>query len=58
MEAEGDYIVKMIDKMLREDIRSVCVKKTAEDAFCGYTDSWMPRTICPSIPSKPSFALI
>ncbi|ORY90734.1 hypothetical protein BCR35DRAFT_323518 [Leucosporidium creatinivorum] len=45
MEAEGDYIIKMVDKLLREDIRSVCVKKEAEQAFVDYTDAWMPRTI-------------
>jgi hypothetical protein len=48
MEAEGDYIVKMIDKVLREDIRSVCIKSAAEKAFCEYTDAWMPRSICAS----------
>lgn len=48
MEAEGDYIVKMIDKVLREDIRSVCIKSEAEKAFCEYTDAWMPRSICAS----------
>ena len=46
MEAEGDYIVKMIDKVLREDIRSVCIKPAAEKAFCDYADAWMPRSIC------------
>lgn len=45
MEAEGDYIIKMIDKLLREDIRSICIKKEAVQAFVEYTDAWMPRTI-------------
>lgn len=49
MEAEGDYIVKMIDKMLRDDIKSICVKDSAEKAFCDYTDAYMPRTICESL---------
>lgn len=46
MEAEGNYIIQMIDKILREDIRAICVKQSAEKTFCEYTDAWMPRSIC------------
>lgn len=46
MEKEGDYMIKMIEKMIREDIRSMCIKKQAEEDFTAYTDAWMPRSIC------------
>lgn len=46
MEKEGDYMIKMIEKMIREDIRSMCIKKQAEADFTAYTDAWMPRSIC------------
>lgn len=46
MEKEGDYMINMIQKMIREDIRSMCVKKQAEEDFTAYTDAWMPRSIC------------
>lgn len=46
MEKEGDYMIKMIEKMIREDIRSMCIKKQAEEDFTAYVDAWMPRSIC------------
>ncbi|KAK9893389.1 hypothetical protein P389DRAFT_175398 [Cystobasidium minutum MCA 4210] len=45
MEKEGDYMIKMIEKMIREDIRSMCIKKQAEEDFTAYVDAWMPRSI-------------
>lgn len=49
MEKEGDYMINMIEKMIREDIRSMCIRKEAEDEFTAYTDAWMPRSICESL---------
>jgi hypothetical protein len=49
MEAQGNYIVKMIDKVLREDIKSISVKQATEAAFCDYTDAWMLRSVCRSL---------
>jgi hypothetical protein len=49
METAGDYIIQMISKVLREDVKSVCIKQSSVDAFCAYSDAWMPRSICERI---------
>lgn len=58
MEKEGDYMIQMIQKMIREDIRSMCVKKQAEEDFTTYTDAWMPRSICKRSSSYTVIALV
>ena len=46
IEKMGDHFIKWIDKFVREDIRSFCIKPEAIEAFSKYSDAWMPRTIC------------
>jgi hypothetical protein len=58
MEKEGDYMIQMIQKMIREDIRSMCVKKQAEADFTAYTDAWMPRSICKRSLLLPSYLVL
>jgi hypothetical protein len=33
MESAVDYIIQMIAKVLREDVKSVCMKQSSVDAF-------------------------
>ena len=49
MEAVGDYIIKMVEKMHRDDIRSVCIKPEVVEEFAAYSDAWMPRSVCASL---------
>lgn len=48
MEKAGDYMIRMIEKMYKEDIRSFCVKQRVVDEFSAYSDAWMPRSVCES----------
>jgi hypothetical protein len=46
MEKAGDYMIRMIEKMYKEDIRSFCVKDKVVQEFTAYSDAWMPRSVC------------
>lgn len=46
MEKAGDYMIRMIEKMQKEDLRSFCVKDKAVQEFTAYSDAWMPRSVC------------
>jgi cation diffusion facilitator CzcD-associated flavoprotein CzcO len=45
MEKAGDYMIRMIEKMYKEDLRSFCVKQRVVDEFATYSDAWMPRSV-------------
>lgn len=46
MEKAGDYMIRMIEKMYKEDLRSFCVKDKVVEEFTAYSDAWMPRSVC------------
>lgn len=46
MEKAGDYMIRMIEKMYKEDLRSFCVKDDVVQEFTAYSDAWMPRSVC------------
>lgn len=46
MEKAGDYMIRMIEKMHKEDLRSFCVKDKVVEEFTAYSDAWMPRSVC------------
>lgn len=48
MEKAGDYMIRMIEKMHKEDLRSFCVKDKVVQEFTAYSDAWMPRSVCKS----------
>lgn len=39
LEKAIDYMCTVIDKVNREDIKSICVKQSAEDQFVEYCDA-------------------
>ncbi|GJE94360.1 flavin-binding monooxygenase [Phanerochaete sordida] len=45
VEAQADYVVKVIQKMQRQRIKAMTVRKEAVDDFQRYLDSYFPRTV-------------
>lgn len=40
IEINTDYIITLLDKMQRQNIKSIEVKKQAADDFCEHVDEW------------------
>ena len=45
LEAQADYIVACIDKIQRQRIKAMTVRKEAVDDFQRYLDAYFPRTV-------------
>lgn len=45
MECSGDYVIKVVEKMLSEQIKTVDVKSEAVDDFFEYSQSFMGKTV-------------
>ncbi|KAI3565817.1 hypothetical protein IWW34DRAFT_825235 [Fusarium oxysporum f. sp. albedinis] len=52
IERTSDYIIRVIDRLRKDRLRSVCVKQSAQDAFNRWVQSRMPEMVwsepCPS----------
>ncbi|EXK79850.1 hypothetical protein FOQG_15575 [Fusarium oxysporum f. sp. raphani 54005] len=52
IERTSDYIIRVIDRLQKDRLRSVCVKQSAQDAFNRWVQSRMPEMVwsepCPS----------
>ncbi|CZR49630.1 monooxygenase family protein [Fusarium proliferatum ET1] len=45
IERTSDYIIRVIDRLQKDCLRSVCVKKSAQDAFNRWVQSRMPEMV-------------
>lgn len=45
MECTADYIIKVVQKMLNEQIKAVDVKPEVIEDYWNYSQAFMPRTV-------------
>jgi hypothetical protein len=45
IETEGEYMIQCIDKIMKHDVKSMCIKEAAVDEFALHSDAWMPRMV-------------
>jgi hypothetical protein len=45
IERTSDYIIRVIDRLQKDRLRSVCIKKSAQDAFNRWVQSRMPEMV-------------